>query len=125
MACVTATEVKEIMDGCTLTDAQVEPYISVAHTFITEVFATDTATSAAVKKELERWYAAHLIASIWDRITSKEKIGEAEVTYAVKAGSGFSSTPYGEMLLQLDVTGKIALAGKKAASIYAVKSFEN
>jgi hypothetical protein len=29
------------------------------------------------------------------------------------------------MLLQLDVTGKIALAGKKAASIYAVKSFEN
>lgn len=124
MACVTATEVKAIMDGCSLTDAQVEPYISAAHKYVDLVFVNDTTTSASVKKEIEKWFTAHLIASVRSRVTAKERVGEAEVTYAAKYGEGLNSTPYGQMVLQLDPTGKVALAGKKGASIYAVKSFD-
>lgn len=124
MACVTSDEVLEIMNGCTLTGDQIDPYIVVAHTYVDLVFANDSTTTAATKKEIERWYAAHLIASIRDRITTEEKVGEAAIKYAGKFGEGLSSTPYGQMVLQLDTTGKIALSGKKGASIHAVTSFE-
>jgi len=133
MACVTSTEVIAIMNGCTLTTDQMDPFINSAHSFITTVFANDTTASAAFKKELEKWLTAHLIASVYGSSGSsvgsavkREKIGDAEIEYAVTPSAtevGFNSTPYGQMLMRLDTTGLIANAGKRAATIFAIKSF--
>jgi hypothetical protein len=126
MACLTSNEVLEIMSGCTLTSDQIDPYIVAAESFINNVFSTDLTITAALKKELTKWLTAHMIASIHYRTTVKERVGEAEVSYSDKIlGQGFNSTPYGQMLLQLDTTGKVALTGKKSATIYAIPQFDD
>lgn len=131
MACVTAEEVKAIMSGCTLTNDQVDPFILSAHALMDRVFASDTTTTAAQKTELEKWLTAHMIYLVYGSSSGssaviREKVGDAEIEYAVaKIGTGFDGSPYGQILKQLDTTGLLANAGKKSASIYAVKSFED
>ena len=75
MNCVSADEVTAIMGTCTLTDDQVDAYISASHIYITNVFENNTTVNATTKAELEKWFTAHLIASTQDRITSEEKVG--------------------------------------------------
>lgn len=122
---VTADDVKAIMAGYEGADATVEVYIGAATLLIDSIFASDTVLSDDQLKELERWYTAHMIASVDFRTTSEEKVGEASVKYTGKWGEGLKSTPYGQMVLQLDVTGKIAKAGKAVPNIYAVTSFDD
>lgn len=125
MALVTATEVKEIMDNCTVLDAVVETFIVGADAVVTKVFYEDTEIGTTLLKEIERWFTAHMLASTLSRTTSDEKLGDAQVKYTGKWGENLSSTPYGQMVMQLDVTGKMAsYAGKSAASITAITSFD-
>jgi hypothetical protein len=122
---VTATEVKEIMDNCTVLDAVVETFITASEAVITKVFASDTSISATLLKEIERWFTAHMIASTLHRTTAHEEIDDVRAIYTGKWGMGLDSTPYGQMTKQLDTTGKMSNIGKQAASIYAVKSFDS
>jgi hypothetical protein len=134
MACLTtAEEVLEIMKGCTLTDAQIHPFINAAHILMDRVFEYDTTTTTDQKAELEKWLSAHIIFSVYGSggsiggsgAVKREKVGDAEIEYATTTfGKGLDSSPYGMMLKVLDTTGLLANAGKRAASIYAVKSFE-
>ena len=120
---VTAVEVKAIMDNCTVLDATVNVFIAAGTLLIDKVFVNDTTSGDDTLKELERWFVAHMIASTLSRTTSEEKLGEAAVKYTGKWGMKLESTPYGQMVLTLDSTGKMANVGKMAASIYAVKNF--
>ena len=126
---VTATEVKEIMDNCPLSDAIVGTYIDIASAYINKVFDVEpdddsdgTFTDDYV--EMERWLAAHMIATTRFRQASEEKIETVSVKYTGYWSKGLESTSYGQMVLMLDTEGKIAAAGKRAATIYAVKSRE-
>jgi hypothetical protein len=121
---VTATEVKAILDNCTVSDTIVDTFILSANLTVTSVFASDTTASEAFLKEIERWFTAHMISSTLERTTITEKIGEVSVKYAGEFKQNLSSTPYGQMVMQIDVTGKMNNLGKRKASIYAVKSFE-
>jgi hypothetical protein len=123
MGRVTATEVKEIMDGCTVTDAIVNTYIGASTELITQIY-TDGTVGDTLLKEIERWLTAHMLASTLSRTTSEEKLGDASLLYTGKWGMRLESTPYGQMCLILDTSGKIANAGKMGASIYAVKEFD-
>jgi hypothetical protein len=126
MARVTAAEVLDIMDsGCTASTGQINAFIASGTLVIDDVFSSNTALSDDQLKEIERWFVAHLLASTLYRTTAEEKVGDASVKYTGKWGMGLDSTPYGQTVKQLDTTGLMALAGKKAASIYAVKSFED
>jgi hypothetical protein len=118
---VSATEVKEIMDNCTVGDTIVGTFITGANGIVNAVFDT---TDITVYKEIERWLTAHMLASTLARTTSEEKIGDASVKYTGKWGSKLESTPYGQMVLLLDTSGKMANAGKMAASIFAIPEFE-
>jgi hypothetical protein len=122
---VTATEVKEIMDGLTATDSIIETFINAASAVIDSVFSGDTTTGVTLLKELERYLAAHFIASTIFRQTSKEKLGEADVTYTGKWGENLASTSYGQTVRLLDLTGKMSQIGKSAASVFAVTSFDD
>ncbi len=124
MARVTPGEVKQIMDGCTLGDQSINAFIIAANLFITKVFEEDTDTDAALLKELERWFAAHLIASGGQRSAAEEEVDGARVKYTGKWGEKLKSTPYGQTVLVLDVYGRIEKAGKMSVTIYAVTSFD-
>jgi len=124
MARVTATEVKAIMDNCTVLDAVVTTFIAAGTEVITEVFENDTEITTALLKEIERWFVAHMLASTLSRTTSEEKVGDASLKYTGKWGKNLESTPYGQVVLTLDVSGRMANVGKMKASIYAVKQFD-
>ena len=116
---VTPDDVQAIMKSCPLTDDQIDPYINTAHTYILRVYS-GAGASEELLTAIEKWFTAHLIASIHAKTTVKEKVGDAEVNYAAKVGEGLKSTPYGEMVLALDTTGIMAKSSLKKANIYAV-----
>lgn len=124
MARVTATEVKAILDGCTTADAVVEVMIDAAEELVDEVFENDADMNTTLMKEIERWFVAHMIASTLWRTTASEKVGDAEAKYTGQWGKMLESTPYGQMVLQLDFTGKMAKMGKPGARIFAVPNFD-
>jgi hypothetical protein len=126
MGLVTATEVKAIMDNCTVADTVVDTCIIAADEVINNVFEDDIEITATLLKEIERWFTAHMIASVFDRPVSKERVGEVDVWYANVWKENLASTPYGQMVKQLDVSGKMANAlGGIRAGVYAVKSFDS
>jgi hypothetical protein len=118
---VTATEVKEILDDTTLLDAQVNPYITSANIMVNEVIGTGTTD---ILKEIERWLTAHMITVTRERQASREEAGGARIDYVGAFGEGLKSTSYGQMVLALDTTNAFASLAGKAASIYAIPSFE-
>lgn len=118
---VTATEVKEILDNSTLTDTIVDAYILGANSLVNSALGTG---DTALLKEIERWMAAHMIASSRERMAQKEGAGGAYIEYTGTSGQELSSTPYGQMVITLDTSGAMASLGLKKASIYAVKSFD-
>lgn len=124
MARVSPGEVKQIMDGCTLGDQVINAYIISANALVTEVFTGDTEITTTLLKEIERWFTAHMISSTTFRMGSDEKLGDASITYTGKWGLGLDSTPYGQMVKQIDFTGRMGKVGKLAAKIYAIKSFD-
>jgi len=122
---VQAIDVKAIMDNCTLDDNVVDTFVVGASAIVDNVFATNTTLGAAMLKEIERWLAAHMIASTIQRTASDEKVGDASMKYTGQWGKKLESTSYGQMVLSLDTTGLISRAGKQAASIRAVESFDD
>ena len=121
MARTNASDVKEILDSCTLSDPIVDAYITAANLLVTEILGDDSDIGSMIT-EVEKWFAAHMIASTRWRTTETEKVGDAAVKYTGKSGLGLDYTPYGQMVKQLDFTGKMSRVDKKGASIYAVKS---
>ena len=121
----TIEEVLDIMDSdIVLSSSQGTAMIKAASLMIDKIFEDDATVTEEELTEFERWLSAHMIASTLARMSAKEKIGEAEITYMGKWGEVLKSTPYGQTLLLLDTTGKIANAGKMRASIYAIPNFE-
>ena len=124
MARTTATEVKAILDGCTLADATVDEFIHSANLVVTDVLGDDSDLSDSQLEDIERWLTAHLISATTWRTAKIEKVGEASVTYTGVFGKYLEMTPYGQMVKLLDTTGKMGNIGKKGASIYAITSFD-
>ena len=117
-------DVKAIMDNCTTADATVTIFITTANAIINKVFVSDTTMTEDLLTEMEKWLAAHLIASTVFRTTSEEKLGDASLKYTGEWGKKLESTPYGQMVLILDSSGLMANAGKMSATITAVNEFD-
>jgi len=124
MARTTAAEVKAIMDNCTVTDAVVDVFIVSANAVVTKVYDGDTDIGDTLKEQIECWFTAHMLASTLHRTTTDERIGEVAVKYTGEFKQNLSSTPYGQVVLQLDFTGKMSNLGKRGASVYAITSFD-
>jgi len=119
---VTADDVKLILDNTSLTDTVIDTFITGANVFVTDALG-NSKLGDDVLKEIERYYTAHLIALTVERMASKEGAGGASITYTGTYGQGLKSSPYGQIVLTMDITGTLAkLDGKKSASMYAIKS---
>jgi hypothetical protein len=123
MARTTPAEVKRIIDT-DLTDDDVNAYISGATEIVTSILGTDTTISDELKCNIEMWLAAHLIASTREQQIQSAGAGGAKVTYQGQTGIGLNATLYGQQVLVMDTTGKMAAAlSKQKASITAITSF--
>lgn len=119
----TATEVKQIIDT-DLSDTIVDAYITAANAVVTEVLGSDTTITDTLKEEIERWYAAHLIAVSRERQLVKGEAGPASATYAGAFGAGLKGSTYGQQVEAMDSTGKMAALSRKSASFSAVTTKE-
>ncbi|MDH7554331.1 MAG: hypothetical protein QHH74_11810 [Spirochaetota bacterium] len=121
----TYDEVQELMQNTSIDSMYITNILITVDRILTKVYEHYTGTiSDDLLREIQKYYAAHIIASTTQRMSSEEKVGEAQIKYIGKWDVGFNSTPYGQLLLGLDSSGLIAQSAKKAASIYAVKSFD-
>lgn len=125
MARVTAAEVQAILEDNEFTDSVVESFIAGATEMVTDAFKNDTTTTAALKKEIERWFTAHMIASTLLRMPQKAKAGPASIEYVGTSGKDLQQTPYGQVVKTLDTSGKMASLGNKKVNVYAVTSFDS
>jgi len=121
MARVTEAEVLAIMDT-TLVAADITVFVTSANVMVDAVLGTGTTN---ILKEIERWLAAHMASVTLERTAKKEEAGGAKIEYTGKFGDILKQTSYGQMVLALDTTGKMAEQQGiiKTASITAVTSF--
>jgi len=121
----TTDDVADLMQDSSLGEGYVNVLLETVDLILTKVYEYYTGTiSDTLLAKIQACYVAHIIASTTSRVAMEEQIGDARIKYAGQWGKGFESTPYGQLLLALDPSGLIAKTGLKAASIYAVKSFE-
>lgn len=119
---VTVDEVKSILDNTSLTDPVIQTFITGANVYVTDAL-NGSGLGDDMLKEIERYYAAHLIAITVERMASKEGAGGASITYTGTYGQGLKSSSYGQICLTMDTTGTLAkLDGKKSASTIAIES---
>lgn len=116
----TAEAVKEIIKT-TLSEDEVEPYVTSANVMVTQILGTSL--SVTVLTEIERWLAAHMIAVTKTRQTKREAAKGVSVEYTGDFGQYLASSSFGQMVMALDTTGAMASAGKKKASLTAITSF--
>lgn len=122
MARVTIAEVEEILET-SATDAQITAAITGANAMVTAVVGSSSLVGTSMKKEIERWLAAHMtVIGIDGRQTNEETVGPIRVKYAT-LGEGLRSTSYGQHVLLLDISGNFAALGGKKATLKAIKSF--
>jgi hypothetical protein len=107
-----------------LPDAKIAPFITAGDEIVDQVFLDDTELSTTLLAEIKKWMVAHMIASTIYRTTSDEKLGDASVKYTGKWGMKLESTPYGQVVLVMDITGRMANVGKMRAGIFAVPEFD-
>jgi len=119
----TATEVKQLIEGCDTSDSIVSAMITSASAIVDQVFEDDEDIGDVLLEEIERWLTAHMLASSLWRTASDEEVGDGRVKYTGQWGMKLESTPYGQMVLTLDTTGKMAKMGKSGAMITAIESF--
>ena len=122
----TSAEVIEIMDNCTVSTVIIDSLITSARALLDTIFSEDTDMTDTVLTEIERWFVAHMIATGIQRSAKEEKVGDASVSYTGYWSRGLESTPYGQMVMVLDFTGRLKqYTGKRRASMYAVPGFDD
>jgi len=122
MAWVTISEVREIIDT-DLADAAIQTFIAGADSIVSTVLGDDSNLPDSAKKEIERWLTAHLMATSREPQIASIGADGVNVTYQGLTGKGLESTFYGQNVLLLDTTGKLASSlQKRNASLIAVTS---
>lgn len=115
----TVVEVRVIIET-EIVDADISAFIDGASLYITSQLGT-SGIGDELLKEITKWYTAHMISSTnKERISISEEAGGAKIVYAGKFGELLYSTPYGQMVISLDTTGKMADIGKRRLRMKAL-----
>jgi len=123
---VTETEVLAIIPDDLESSDDITPQITAANAVIDATISSSDSVSSDLLKEMERYLSAHFVYMTILRQAKSVAIGgedRAEEKYG-DLGLNLDATTYGQMVKMLDPTGKMDTAGKRAASITAVTSFE-
>lgn len=120
----TIDSVKEIIDT-DIDEDSIYGIIGSANVFVTS-YLTGKGLADDLLKEIEKWVAAHMIASSRERFSKEEGAGGAYIRYAGTFGEGLLATSYGQVAITLDTSGTLlAIAkNKQKATTFAIPSFE-
>ena len=98
------------------TTRDVTPFLRAASALVT-TYLGDAGLDETVLAEIERWWAAHLIA-IADQPVLEKRFGNTALKFqAPKVGMGLQGTAFGQQVLMLDSTGILGELGLKRARI--------
>jgi hypothetical protein len=100
----------EIEDGVDVT-----PFIDVANELVTERCIDSNYTEDKLIK-IETWLAAHFFACTLNKQTTSEKVGDISENYQSKIDLGLNLTHYGQMAMQIDTAGNLAILNKEITS---------
>ena len=105
----------DVDDSYTDDPTLVEPFIMAAHVIVenTLVDAEECIIDDCTLFEIERWLAAHLLATV-DQKTMKERYGDGEDTFQGKWDVGFDSTNYGQQVMRMDPCGLLGTINETA-----------
>lgn len=121
MARVTSAQVKEIIE----TTKTIDAHITAANAIVTEKLGSKTTITDALKKEIERWLAAHFIACSTFRQVKVTRAKSAQDVYmGFGGGEGLKATLYGQNVLVLDATGEFANVGKRKARLTTIEAID-
>ena len=114
MPLVTSADVKAIIE----TGKDPTPFIAAAHNALTTAYARAGVTVAVeVLTEIERWYAAHLVAIADPRIT-RQKIDDDELAFVFPhVRQGLQATGYGQQVVELDLMATGGILSRRTASV--------
>lgn len=114
----TATTVKEIISvDAAITDSQINNFINAAYLLMTQADLANKGLGEDILTEIEKWLAAHFLATLDPRTESEEFVDVWRGKYQGKTGKGLEATIYGQQALALDTSGSLASAGLKRATV--------
>jgi len=117
---ILADDVKAILDT-DIPEVDILAYINSATELVN--YAIGSSLADGLKDEVIRWLSAHLIASTREQQLQSASAGPAKAVFQGKSGLGLDSTQYGQQAKALDLSGKLAMLGQKAATLFAIESF--
>ena len=92
------------------------PFITAANRLLAIALDSDDQVilGSDLLEEIEKFLAAHFVA-LKDPIEVRAKAGASEAQFMLgsNTGEGLRLTPYGQTACALDITGKLAILGKK------------
>lgn len=114
----TISEVKTVI-ATRLSDEEITSFINIANRLVNKLLGSTTALEAVVKKDIETYLTAHLIAVSreQDKAFSRQRTGQTELYVGASFGTQLDATLYGQTIKMLDTTGAFASVGKRRASI--------
>ena len=105
---VTAEAVKEIIRTSLSNDVILTSQINTANIFVDE-YLESSGLSDAMLTQVELYLAAHFVALTDEGAgLTRDKLGDADQSYANVYGQGLKSTRYGQTAMALDTTGVLA-----------------
>ena len=113
-------DIKNILDT-NLEDNEIDSFITTANLQVNDTLS-DSGLSLEKLTEIEKYLAAHFIVTTRERQASREEVDNAKVNYTGNYGKYLEMTSYGQQVIMLDTTGKLAESGKRTAGIWAIDS---
>lgn len=116
---VTPADVRAIIDT-EFEDASITACIQGAH-LVVEKMLSDKSLGEELLSEIERWLAAHYVASTTEeRQAVHEEAGPANQRFANIFGPLLMSSTYGQTAAQLDVSGTLAGLGRRGVQLISI-----
>lgn len=104
---VEGADVKEILQT-KLTASVLTPFITLANQLVNRHLKGEASLTEDELKEIERWLAAHLVAIRTPPTESESTGGQVTLKFQGKSGMGLKATTYGQQVIAMDPTGKLA-----------------
>jgi hypothetical protein len=120
MARANIDDVKNILDT-NLDDNEIDSFITTANLQVDDTLSNSGLSSEKLT-EIEKYLAAHFIVTTRERQASREEVDNARIDYAGNYGKYLEMSSYGQQVIMLDTTGKLAESGKRKAGIWSIDS---
>lgn len=109
-------DVADALGSTELADPQLSAFVDAAGRMYDNLTSDDSVDSA-VRDDVVKFLAAHLVATGPERQISSAGEGGGNVSFEGETGEGLSASTHGQTAITLDPTGSLATSDKPAPSV--------